>query len=143
MRLRERHAAVRGGFTLMEMLVVVAILVVLAGVAVPIYMNYLENAKKDRAKVDCKTLATAVEAFKLRYGDYPPALATLTQLQPNGDPPTLEPAALLDPWGHEYQYAPVGQHNAAYGKPDVWSLGPRINDPNGIIGNWSLVSGVP
>jgi general secretion pathway protein G len=141
MRLRERPAVVRSGFTLMEMLVVVAILVVLAGAAVPIYMNYLENAKKDRAKIDCKALTTAVEAYKLRYGDYPPSLQALTQNAPDGSLPTLEPSALFDPWQHEYQYSPQGQHNAAYGKADIWSLGPRLNDPNGIIGNWSAAMG--
>ena len=49
MKLRDYRATARGGFTLMELLVVVAILVVLAGAAVPIYMTYLENAKKSTA----------------------------------------------------------------------------------------------
>jgi hypothetical protein len=54
----------------------------------------------------------------------------------------MEANHLLDPWNREYQYAPQGQHNAHVGKPDVWSLGPRLNDPNGIIGNWSASRGV-
>ena len=47
-----KSAARRSAFTLMEMLVVVAILVVLAGAAVPIYMRYLNEAKKDRARIE-------------------------------------------------------------------------------------------
>ncbi len=54
MLMRDRRAQLRGGFTLMELLVVVAILVVLAGAAVPIYTRYLENSKKDRAWQDTK-----------------------------------------------------------------------------------------
>jgi general secretion pathway protein G len=127
----------RGGFTLMEMLVVVAILVVLAGAAVPIYLKYLDEAKIDRARVDCKTLEGACLAYKLKHGDFPPSLLALTQPAPDGGLPSFEPGALQDPWQREYQYAAQGPHMSGYGKPDIWSLGPRPNDPNGIIGNWS------
>src|SRR4051812_13478382 len=107
---RERHAAVRGGFTLMEMLVVVAILVVLAGAAVPIYMRYLDEARMDRARVDVKMIAQTCETYKLRHGEYPASLAVLVQPQPDGSQPYFEASALRDPWGHEYQYAPQGPH---------------------------------
>lgn len=134
---RERRPVVRRGFTLMEMLVVVAIIVVLAGTAIPLIINNLENAKKDTARTFCKaTLTQAVEAYKLRINEYPPSLEALTQVWPDGSLPTLKPENIIDPWGHPYQYSPQGQHNAAYGLPDIWSLGPRVNDPNGIIGNW-------
>ena len=135
MRIREQQAVVRGGFTLMEMLVVVAIIVVLAGAAVPIYMSYLEDAKVNRALIDCKTLSSGVEAFYLKYGDFPAGLDVLTQPGPDGSPPKYEISALIDPWNRQYQYANPGTHNVT-GKPDIWSLGPRPEDPNGIIGNW-------
>jgi general secretion pathway protein G len=134
MRARERNAVVRGGFTLMEMLVVVAILVVLAGAAVPIYMNYLETSKRQIAWANAKTLEQTADAFRLDQGDYPSSLEQLIQ-PPNGRPPYVEPRALLDPWEHEYQYANPGQHSTT-GKPDIWSLGPKMGDPNGMIGNW-------
>jgi general secretion pathway protein G len=134
---RQQRALVRGGFTLMEMLVVVAILVMLAGAAVPIYMKYLDEARKDRAKVDVKTISQVVETYMLKYGEPPASLQVLCQPTPDGGRPYLEIDALKDPWGREYQYAPNGPHNAHLGKPDVWSLGPRLNDPNGMIGNWS------
>ena len=47
----------RNAFTLVEMLVVVAIIVVLAGIAVPITLNVLDSSKRDIAKAQCKTLA--------------------------------------------------------------------------------------
>jgi general secretion pathway protein G len=137
MLIRERQAVRRAAFTLMEMLVVVAILVVLAGAAVPIYLRYLDQARIDRARVDCKNLEQAAEAYKIRYGDYPASLQVLTQPQPDGTLPTLEVSSLLDPWQREYQYAQQGTHNAAVGRPDIWSNGPRLGDANGMIGNWA------
>jgi general secretion pathway protein G len=130
-------AAIRRGFTLLEMLAVVAIIVILAGTAIPVYLHYVDSAKVDRARVDCRTLGEAVDAYKLKYGSYPATLSALTQVQADGSPATLELSALLDPWQHEYQYNPQGQHNAYMGRPDIWSLGPNPSDPNGIIGNWS------
>jgi general secretion pathway protein G len=120
------RASKRAAFTLMEMLVVVSILVVLAGAAVPIYLNYLANARIDRAKVDVKNLATAVEAYKARdpYDQYPPNLEALTVSNPNtGQKATLEQNALKDPWGNLYQYSPTDIDQNT-GKIRVWSQGP-------------------
>jgi type II secretory pathway pseudopilin PulG len=120
------------------MLVVVAILVVLAGAAVPIYMNYLENARMDRAWTDAKTLASTAEAYKLSNGGTPPeSLAQLTTPNPATGLPYLETSSLKDPWGHDYMYAQVGTHNTT-GKVEVWSLGPRGNME---IGSW--MTGAP
>ncbi len=135
MLVRERSAVVRGGFTLMEVLVVMAIIVVLASLAVPLVLHRLEESKVNAAKIGVRTIAETAETYKVTYGEFPTSLAELVQ-PPNGGLPYLKQSDLLDPWNREYQYAPQGQHNAVYGKPDVWSLGPRPNDPNGIIGNW-------
>jgi general secretion pathway protein G len=133
MLIRQSRALVRTGFTLMEMLVVVAILVVLAGAAVPIYMNYLERAKVDRAWADAKTLAAAAEAYKLSHeGNPPTSLADLTTQDPVTGKSYLEPSALKDPWKNDYRYAAVGTHGST-GRPEVSSGG-----PNGSmeIGSW-------
>jgi general secretion pathway protein G len=93
----------RAAFTLMEMLVVVAIIVVLAGAGIPIYLNYLDNAKRDVAKSGVKQIETAVTAYKMRYQQYPQDLVSLTQPSPiDGAAPMLPPAALVDPWGRAY-----------------------------------------
>lgn len=135
MRVREQRTKVRGAFTLMEMLVVVAILVVLAGAAVPLYMRYLEDAKRDTARINVQTIAKTCETYRLRFGEYPASLAALVQQAPDGGAPYLEQDSLRDPWQREYQYAPDGPNNGGL-KPDVWSLGANPNDPNQIIGNW-------
>jgi general secretion pathway protein G len=130
---RDKHAEVRGGFTLMEVLVVVAIIVILAGAAVPLFMNRLEESKRRMAWVNARTIANAAETYKVNVGDYPTSLTELVT-PPNGGSAYLEQTALFDPWGHQYQYAYPGQHNSS--KPDVWSLGGRAGDPNGAVGNW-------
>ncbi len=57
-QVHQRDTDHRGGFTLMELLVVVAILVVLAGAAVPMYMKYLDESKRRLAWTNAKTIET-------------------------------------------------------------------------------------
>ncbi|HLJ92417.1 MAG TPA: type II secretion system protein GspG [Gemmataceae bacterium] len=135
MIVRTQRAEVRGGFTLMEMLVVVAIIVLLAALAAPIVMGRLEEAKKSKAQVDCKTLVDQAKMFKLKYGDFPQTLGQLTQPGADGSAPFIEARYLIDPWGHEYQYTPFGQHNQV-GDPEVWSMGPNMQNPNSMVGSW-------
>src|SRR5262245_41404772 len=138
MRVRrvEGRAAARAAFTLMEMLVVVAILVVLAGAGGVIYMRALGDAKKDTARAQCKLLAQTAQQYQLKYGDWPPSLDSLTQPTADGGKPFLEASALVDPWGRPYQYAVPGPHHPATGEPDVWTQGGNLADPNGAVGNW-------
>jgi len=102
---RPTEALARSAFTLMEMLVVVAILVVLAGAAVPIYLNYLDNAKRDRVKIDVKNLEIAVEAYYTKTGEYPQTLEALTQPDETGKA-SLEHESIMDPYGQPYMYNP-------------------------------------
>ena len=132
MQLRKARATVRSGFTLMELLVVVAILVVLAGAAVPIYMKHLDEAKKSIAWQNAKTIESQCEMYKVSHGDYPPSLQELATPS-DGSKPFMEAKDLLDPWQHEYQYANPGQHSNV-GKPDIWSNGQSGNEAQ--IGSW-------
>ena len=124
----------RAGFTLMELLVVVALLVVLAGTGGVIYMNYLEGAKEDVAKSQVQVLTEAAQMYQIKTGSYPPDLNTLTQPTADGKVASLETSALIDPWQRPYQYQYPGQHHPGQNKPDVWSTGP---DGNTQIGNWA------
>jgi len=125
----------RAGFSLMELLVVVAILVVLAGVGGVVYLNIQESNYKDAARIQIRALEDACKVYKSKHGDFPEALAELTVQQPNGDGPLLEPSVLNDPWGRPYQYNKQG-NNAQYNKPDIWSDGPRPGDASSQIANW-------
>jgi type II secretory pathway pseudopilin PulG len=106
----------------MEVLVVVAILVVLAGVGGVVYMKVLEDGKKDAARAQVEAITTACQIFQRANGDWPSSLADLTVPGPDGRA-YLEQKALIDPWNKQYQYNPVGD-NAAYGKPDIWTTTP-------------------
>jgi len=115
----------------MEVLVVVAILVVLAGTGGVIYMQSLEDAKRDLALSKAKELTGVVERYALRHGgEYPPSLDILTQPTESGKP-YLEVEMLVDPWGKPYQYVPSGpNHNGV--KPDIFTT-----TQTGVqIGNW-------
>src|SRR4051812_1663124 len=107
MLIREQRSIRRRsrGFTLLEVLVVVAIIVVLAGAAVPMFMNRLEEAKIRSAWSQTKTLLATCNTYKLANGDYPSSLQELIA-PPSGGKPYLKESDLMDPWGRPYQYAP-------------------------------------
>src|SRR5262249_57937147 len=98
----------RSGFTLLEILVVVAIIVMLAGVGGYYVMQRYEEAKISTAKMNVEAISNAVEQYKLRNDGNPPTdLATLTQQGPNGEAPFMPADKLKDPWGKQYTYDPA------------------------------------
>jgi general secretion pathway protein G len=135
MTARKQRALRRAGFTLMEVLVVVAILVVLAGTGGVVYMKYLDDAKKDIAKMNVQTIDDAVQSYKIRNGDYPTDLNVLTQPGQDGGAAVLEAKHLLDPWGRPIVYEPQNLHPSTH-KPHVYSNGPNPGNAAGKISNW-------
>ena len=132
MILRTTERQGRGGFTLMEILVVVAILVILASVGGYYYMGSLENAKLDVARLQIKALENGCETYKLNSGgDWPSGLQALLQPVNGKDPSFTDPEKLLDPWKRPYQYNPQGSRNGGV-KPDIWCVSPKGQE----VGNW-------
>ena len=114
------------GFTLLELLVVLAILGVLATMAVPRVLAYLGTAKSDAAAVQVQRLGTTLDLFRLDVGRYPSAQEGLTILveRPEGlegwnGPYLKKREMLLDPWGRIYAYRVPGEH----GDYDLYSFG--------------------
>jgi prepilin-type N-terminal cleavage/methylation domain-containing protein len=65
----------RRGFTLIELMVVIAIIIILAAIAIPNYLNMTARAKKSRVASDMNAMATALEAYKTDWGFYPKTTA--------------------------------------------------------------------
>jgi general secretion pathway protein G len=110
------------------MLVVVAIIIILAGAATPLVLNYLAQARVDRAKMDIKKIETAVGNYYSRHNVYPDNLQALTQPDENGVSGMLSQQDLLDPWNQPYEYNP-GQMTSR-GVPMISSRGPQGNAQN-------------
>ncbi len=142
-----RPRIAQGGFTLIEVMVVIVILGILAAVVVPRIMDRPDTARLAKVKQDIRTLESALNLYKLDNFTYPSTDQGLEALvrKPSGDP---EPRNWKeggyidrlpkDPWGNEYQYLNPGVH----GPIDIYSLGADGQEGgegiNADIGNWNL-----
>jgi general secretion pathway protein G len=117
----------RRGFSLMELLLVIVIIAILAGVVAPMVLSRSDDARVSAAKNDIESIKTAVKLFRLDNGRYPsnaegiPALVTQAPTAKTWKEPYLEKMP-MDPWGHEYHYE--GQAPKSSMGYDVWSDGP-------------------
>lgn len=105
-----------GGFTLLELLVVLAILGLLAAFAAPPMLRYLSSAKISTANIQISNLSNSLDLFKLDVGRYPTTeegLDSLLSAPPGVDqwhgPYVKDKASLTDPWGHPYRYQSPGK----------------------------------
>jgi type II secretion system protein G len=72
------------GFTLIELMIVVAIIGILAAIAIPLYANVQTRARIAKAQADTRTLSSAVSLYNAHMGALPNALTDLTSPQTNG-----------------------------------------------------------
>lgn len=135
----------QSGFTLIEVMVVVAILAILAAVVVPRVMDEPAKARRAKAQQDLRAIESALDLYKLDNFSYPTTdqgLEALVSRPSSGpEPKNYKEGGYLrkmpeDPWGNRYQYLNPGEH----GEVDVYSLGadgqPGGSDENADIGNW-------
>lgn len=93
----------QNGFTLVELIIVIAIISTLAGIAVPFYSGYVQKAHKLRIISELKMIEKEITAYKIEWGVYPDSLRDIG----------LE--NLKDPWGNPYQYLKI--EGVEKGKP--------------------------
>jgi general secretion pathway protein G len=124
---RQRRAA----FTLMEMLIVVAIIVMLAGIGVVSYLQLFAGSQKQVAESQVKSLSMLCDTYKLNNGANPESLAILMEKDGRGVIYVEDPDKLLDPWKKAYQYDASGPKNQGR-HADIWTISPD----NIEIGNW-------
>jgi general secretion pathway protein G len=131
------------GFTLLELLVVLAILGLLAAIIAPQVLKYLGTSRTQTARVQIQNIVAALELYKLDVGHYPTqaeglnSLVTAPQNEVGWNGPYLRrESALKDPWGEPYIYKIPGQH----GEIDVYTLGSdKAEGGTGEaqdVGNW-------
>ncbi len=142
--MNDMRRARQTGFTLVELLVVLAILGLLAGLVGPRVLNQLGGAKSKTANVQIKDFEQALELYKLDVGRFPSgdegleALVNKPASATGWNGPYLKRKDLpTDPWGKPYLYAMPGQH----GEVDIFSYGADGaaggDGENADIGNWN------
>lgn len=137
----------RRGFTLIEIMVVIVILGILAGLIVPRIMGRPEQAKKLKARMQIESIGTALKLYKLDNGAYPTTeqgLQALVEAPSSGKVPKnwrkggyMEKGKVpQDPWGNDFVYLSPGIHDdfdlISYGADGV-SGG---EDTNADINSW-------
>lgn len=110
------------GFTLVELLLVLVILALIAGLVLPGIIGKAESAKAKAASSQISRISMSVESFYLDTGIAPSSLDELVS-EPSGvngwNGPYIKNTLLNDPWGQPYQYKVPGDH----GDFDIWSYG--------------------
>lgn len=144
-RSMEKSRAHDAGFTLIEIMVVIAIIGILATLIVPKIMGRPDEARNMAAKHDVGTIVQSLKLYRLDIGRYPTAEQGLKSLI---EKPTAEPvpqnwkaggyleSLTKDPWGNPYQYSNPGTK----GEIDVFSFGADGKlggtGADADIGNW-------
>ena len=142
---KQRNFKKQGGFSLIEIMVVLVILGILAALVAPNVMQGVDKALLTQAKTDMKSIETALKLYKMDNFIYPrteqglQALFSASDISPA--PKNFKKGGYLDklpkdPWGGDYVYISPGDH----GPFDIYTLGqdgsPGGEDLDADIGNW-------
>lgn len=124
--MKTMRKSTQSGFTLLELLVVLGIIAMLAGIVGPQVMKHMGEAKTKSAKVQIEDLSATLDMYKLDLGTYPTSEEGLRALIEAPDSakrwngPYLQKSKIpLDPWQQEYHYVSPGEH----GKFDLFTYG--------------------
>lgn len=134
---RQSPRRIARGLTLLEILVVVTILGLIAGVVGVNVLGALQDTQIDTARAQIKGFSDSLDIYKMKFGKYPTSTEGLNVLKnpPKGRKPLME-SIPKDPWNNDYVFLSPGQHNPA--KYDIYSKGPdEQGGTEDDITNWS------
>jgi general secretion pathway protein G len=129
---RSARCAQARGFTLLELLVVVAIIGVLVGYVAPRYFSQVGKSEVTAVRAQIDGFEKALDTYRLDTGHYPTteqglnALVARPPSEPKWNGPYLRKAVPLDPWGNPYRY----KSPAERGEYEILSLG-KDGQPGG------------
>jgi hypothetical protein len=106
------------------------VIVIVVAVLIPRYRAVQDPAKEAKVQADIQNIQKAMDAFRVRNGDWPNDLTQLTMPDPRGGPPLLRGVELNDPWGIPYQYDRF-QMDPATGRPMIRSVGQEMDGQGG------------
>lgn len=135
--IRSKSSRPTGGFTLIEVLIVIVIIGLLASLVSPKLFSKLESSKLKTAKAQVELLAAACDTFRLDVGRFPKDLEELRKSSAeHWQGPYLPKEIPPDPWGRPYVYSCPGEHGAY----DIVSQGadgkPGGEGADADIGSW-------
>lgn len=124
---RRRRGSPKAGYSLLEILIVLAIIALIAALVGPRLFAQFDKSKVTAARVQTKSLEATVETMRLDIGRYPTAAEGLALLNAapgsgvaNWSGPYLAGGVPKDPWGHDYIYTPPPAEGQ---EPKITSLG--------------------
>ncbi|MGQ0634321.1 MAG: type II secretion system major pseudopilin GspG [Planctomycetaceae bacterium] len=137
------NPSARRGFTLIEVLLVLAILGVIIGLVLPNLLGQQQEGYRKSAKVQIHGIEEACEMFALDHAGVFPSSIEALLANPGNDAqwkgPYLKGPAKIpnDPWGNPIQYQYPGANQGGADRPDIWSMGKdRQSNTGDDIGNW-------
>ncbi len=141
------NSTFQGGFTLIEIMVVMVIIAILGALIGPQILGRVDEARVTKAQADIRTLGTSLDLYRMDNFNYPTTDQGLQALVTRPSDPNIRnwkaggyvQKLSKDPWGNDYVYAFPGSRGGAY---DLYSLGADGQvggeGPNADIGNWNI-----
>lgn len=102
-----------GGFTLIEIMLVIVIIGIIVGIAVPKITGKVGKANDVAAKASLKAIEAAIQSYEMDNLQLPDSLNDLT-VQKNNNGPYIKPSELNDPWKQPFIYAKPGSHGIGF-----------------------------
>jgi len=116
------------GFTLIELMVAISIIIAMGAVAMVNIATYLRGGRIAQTRSNIAIIASAIDRYRYMHGELPNSLATMTAANANGNNrPLLTSDDINDAWGNTYHYT----YTSAEDEYAIWSNGPDLINNSG------------